>query len=51
MFSTSILDAMATFGYAISAFGVVCCVIAYFALPKLVKIAFSEGGNDEDSQS
>ncbi len=49
MFSTSILDAMATFGYAVSAFGVVCCVIAYFALPKLIKTALSEGDKDEDS--
>ena len=49
MFSTSILDALATFGYVAAAGGLACCVLAYFALPKLIKIAFTDRSDDENS--
>ena len=51
MFSTSILDSLTTFGYIAAGGGLVCCVIAYFALPKIIKFAFQSEDEDEDSQS
>ena len=51
MFNNVILDSLATFGYFAAAIGVVVCVIAYFAIPKLVQIAFSQEDKNENSES
>ena len=50
MFGNSVLDAMATFGYLAAALGLGVCVIAYFAVPKLIKVAFGQGEEDENSE-
>ena len=47
MFGNSILDALAGFGYLAAALGFVACVIAYFAIPKLIKMALNSGEDDE----
>ncbi len=51
MFSTSILDSLVTFGYLAAALGLGCCIIGYFALPKLIKSAFEDEDKNEDSQN
>ncbi len=43
MFSNTILDAMATFGYFAAAVGVMMCIVAYYAIPKLIKSVFKDG--------
>ena len=47
MFSSSILNAMVTFGYVAGAVGFITCVIAYFAIPKMIK-NLTGGSNDEN---
>jgi len=42
MFSNTILDALATFGYFFAAVGVMMCIVAYYALPKLIKSIFKD---------
>ena len=51
MFNNTVLDALATFGYLASAIGIFLCLIAYFAIPKLVQTAFSKEENNENSKS
>ena len=48
MFSTSILDAMVTFGYVSAVLGFALCVIAYFAAPKMVKMIIRNDENDKE---
>jgi hypothetical protein len=40
MDTNTILNTMATFGYAAGFLGILACVIAYFALPKAIKLIF-----------
>ena len=47
MFSTSILDALATFGYVAAAFGLLLCVMTYYAIPKMAKLIIE---NDENKK-
>jgi len=47
MFTTSILDAMATLGYVSAAFGLLLCIMAYYAIPKMAKIIIE---NNEDNK-
>ena len=45
MFMASILDALALFGYVSIAMGIMLCIIAYFAIPKIIK-SFFNGGDE-----
>ena len=47
MFSSSMLNAMVTFGYIAGAVGFISCVIAYFAIPKIIK-NLTGGSNDKN---
>ena len=47
MFSTSILDAIATLGYASAAFGLLLCIMTYHAIPKMAKLIIE---NDENKK-
>ena len=47
MFSTSIIDAFATIGYAAAVFGLFLCVMAYYAVPRMAKIIIE---NDENKK-
>jgi len=49
MFSMSVLNSLATFGYFMAAFGFILCILAYFAIPKLIKKLFQGGDNNENS--
>ena len=40
MLTNTVLNAMATFGYLMGFIGLAACVLAYFALPKLIKSLF-----------
>lgn len=47
MFSTSILDAFAMFGYVFAAFGLLLCIMTYYAIPKMAKLIIR---NDENKK-
>ena len=47
MFSTSILDAFATFGYVLAFFGLLLCIMTYYAIPKMAKSIIK---NDENKK-
>ena len=38
MFSTSVLDALATLGYVSAIFGLMMCILTYYAIPKVAKV-------------
>jgi len=48
MFSTSVLDAIATLGYVSALAGLMLCVIAYFAAPKMIKMIIRNDENDKE---
>ena len=46
MFTTSVLDSLATFGYFVAFAGLLCCVLAYFVLPAIIRNSI--GGDDKN---
>lgn len=49
MFSTSVLDALATLGYAAAVFGLMICILTYYAIPRAAKVLIknnNKGVND-----
>ena len=46
MFDNTILDTVATFGYIAGFMGILACVVAYFVLPKAIKMLL----NDDDKK-
>ena len=48
MFTNSILDSLAMFGYVVGFLSICLCILAYFAIPKLIKMIFE---NEEEAKN
>tara|TARA_Y100001970_G_C13513524_1_gene499504 strand:- start:136 stop:282 length:147 start_codon:yes stop_codon:yes gene_type:complete len=45
------IETLSTVGYVIASAGLVVCIISYFAIPKLVRFALEQKGEDQDEDS